>query len=80
MENAQHEREKQYSLENKIEFLKEKLAVYERAQSLLKQKLSRLFPALHESHHKVMNSRKKSIELSKLCLTIGRQVKGPTYE
>ncbi|XP_055624853.1 uncharacterized protein LOC129767721 [Toxorhynchites rutilus septentrionalis] len=80
VENAQHEREKQYGLENKIDFLKEKLSVYERALSLLKQKLGRLFPALHESHNKVMTSRKRSIELSKMCLAIGRQVKGPSYD
>ncbi|XP_053683459.1 uncharacterized protein LOC128733717 [Sabethes cyaneus] len=80
VENAQHERQKQYDLENKVAFLKEKLMVLESALALHKGRIELIFPALQQSHSKVMSSRKKSIELNKLCLEIGRSVKGPDYE
>ncbi|XP_055531610.1 uncharacterized protein LOC129722293 [Wyeomyia smithii] len=79
VENAQHERQKQYDLENKVAFLKEKLTVLERALALHKGRIELIFPALQQSHTNVMNSRKKSIELNNLCLEIGRAVKGPDY-
>lgn len=79
VENAQHERQKQYDLENKVAFLKEKLMVLERALSLHKNRLDDIFPALQESHTKVMASRKRSIELNNICLAIGRETQGQIY-
>lgn len=79
MEHAQQERQKQYDLENKVAFLKDKLAVLERALSLHKNRLDGIFPELQESHTKVMSSRKRSIELNNLCLSIGREIHGSRY-
>lgn len=79
VEHAQKERQKQYDLENKVGFLKDKLAVLERALCLHKKRLDEIFPELQESHTKVMSSRKRSIELNNLCLSIGREVHGPRY-
>ncbi|XP_058838401.1 uncharacterized protein LOC131694057 isoform X1 [Topomyia yanbarensis] len=79
VENAKQERQKQYDLENKVAFLKEKLAVLERGLALHKGRIAQIFPALQQSHSKVMHSRKKSMELNSLCLEIGRMVKGQSY-
>lgn len=79
VENAQQERQKQYDLENKVAFLKEKLMVLERALSLHKKRLDDIFPALQESHTKVMASRKRSIELNNICLSVGRETQGQSY-
>lgn len=79
VENAQKERQKQYDLENKVAFLKEKLMVLERALSLHKRRLDDIFPALQESHTKVMASRKRSIELNNICLSVGREIQGQSY-
>lgn len=79
VEHAQNERQKQYDLENKVAFLKDKLAILERALSVHKKKLDGIFPALQESHAKVMSSRKRSIELNNLCLSIGREIHGSGY-
>lgn len=79
VENAQYERQKQYDLENKVAFLREKLTVLERALVVHKQRCTTIFPTLQESHTRVMASRKKSIELNNLCQAIGREVLGPSY-
>lgn len=79
VEHAQKERQKQYDLENKVAFLKEKLMVLEQALSLHKKRLDDIFPALQESHTKVMASRKRSIELNNICLAAGREVHGQSY-
>lgn len=79
VENAQAERQRQYDLENKVAFLREKLAVLERALTLHKKRLNVIFPELQESHAKVMSSRQRSIELNNLCIAIGREVQGSGY-
>lgn len=79
VENAQYERQKQYDLENKVAFLREKLAVLERALTVHKHRIVSIFPTLQESHTRVMASRKKSIELNNLCQAIGREVQGKSY-
>ncbi|XP_055594085.1 uncharacterized protein LOC129745185 [Uranotaenia lowii] len=76
---AQGERQKQYDLENKVDFLKEKLQILERALDFHRRRMSEIFPALHQSHTAVMASRKRSIELNNLCEAIGREVKGESY-
>lgn len=79
VENAQYERQKQYDLENKVAFLREKLTVLERALAVHKLRCTKIFPTLQESHTRVMASRKKSIELNNLCQAIGREVQGKSY-
>lgn len=79
VEHAQAERQKQYDLENKVAFLKDKLTVLERALSVHKKRLDVIFPELQESHTKVMSSRKRSIELNNLCMSIGREIYGSHY-
>lgn len=79
VENAQYERQKQYDLENKVAFLREKLTVLERALAVHKHRCTTIFPTLQESHTRVMASRKKSIELNNLCQAIGREVLGKEY-
>uniref|UniRef100_A0A1Q3FDM2 C3H1-type domain-containing protein n=1 Tax=Culex tarsalis TaxID=7177 RepID=A0A1Q3FDM2_CULTA len=79
VENAQYQRQKQYDLENKVAFLREKLTVMERALAVHKHRIVSIFPTLQESHTRVMASRKKSIELNNLCQAIGREVQGKIY-
>ncbi|XP_058115851.1 uncharacterized protein LOC131285593 [Anopheles ziemanni] len=77
---AQHERRELFQIDSRIELLKEKLAILERAHEQQRQRSVDSFASLQESHRKVLASRKRAAELERMCFEIGQRIVGEEYQ
>uniref|UniRef100_A0A182KDN9 Zf-C3H1 domain-containing protein n=1 Tax=Anopheles christyi TaxID=43041 RepID=A0A182KDN9_9DIPT len=77
---AQQARRELYHLENRIDLLREKLALLEKVHDRQRNRTRDTFTSLHTTRKKILSSRKRSGELERMCIQIGRDVKGESYQ
>ncbi|XP_050080044.1 uncharacterized protein LOC126567788 [Anopheles maculipalpis] len=77
---AQQARRELYHLENRIDLLKEKLALLENVYEKRKHRSYDTITSLQATRKKILFSRKRSGELERMCYQIGRTIKGETYQ
>ena len=77
---AQTDREKLFNMENKLDYIKEKLAILEPLVAEQKKKVNEHFSSLQGSHKDVIRNRKLCINLDQLCNKVGKNVQGDDYE
>uniref|UniRef100_A0AAG5DMJ6 Uncharacterized protein n=2 Tax=Anopheles atroparvus TaxID=41427 RepID=A0AAG5DMJ6_ANOAO len=78
--SAQHERRELFQLDSRIELLKEKLAILERAREQQRHRSVDTFTILQASHRKIVTSRKRASELERMCNEIGQRIVGEEYQ
>uniref|UniRef100_A0A182R1B2 Putative zinc-finger domain-containing protein n=1 Tax=Anopheles farauti TaxID=69004 RepID=A0A182R1B2_9DIPT len=78
--DAQKARRELYHLESRIDLLREKLSMLERARERHRHRSFEKFTSLQVTRAKVLSSRKRSGELERMCYQIGRAIKGETYQ
>uniref|UniRef100_A0A2M4A9X5 Putative serine/threonine-protein kinase kinx n=1 Tax=Anopheles triannulatus TaxID=58253 RepID=A0A2M4A9X5_9DIPT len=76
---VQEERRNLYQLENRIELLRERLAMLERTRDQMRAQSMESFGSMQSSHRKIVADRKRSIELRKVCIDIGRVILDESY-
>ncbi|ETN58324.1 hypothetical protein AND_010088 [Anopheles darlingi] len=76
---VQEERRNLYQLENRIDLLRERLAVLERTRDQMRAQTMESFGSMQSSHRKIVADRKRSIELRKVCIDIGRVILDESY-
>ncbi|XP_050096724.1 uncharacterized protein LOC126578329 [Anopheles aquasalis] len=76
---VQEERRNLYQLENRIELLRERLAMLERTRDQMRAQSMESFGSMQSSHRKIVSDRKRSIELRKVCIDIGRVILDESY-
>ncbi|XP_052873221.1 uncharacterized protein LOC128278532 [Anopheles cruzii] len=77
---VQQERHEMFQLENRIELMREKLAALERAHDDRRKRSFESFTSVQTSHRRIVADRKRSVELARVCVTIGRLVLGDAYQ
>uniref|UniRef100_A0A182SNH7 Uncharacterized protein n=1 Tax=Anopheles maculatus TaxID=74869 RepID=A0A182SNH7_9DIPT len=77
---AQQARRELYHLENRIDLLKEKLALLENVYEKRRHRTYDTIASLQATRKKILFSRKRSGELERMCYQIGRTIKGETYQ
>uniref|UniRef100_A0A182FUR7 Zf-C3H1 domain-containing protein n=1 Tax=Anopheles albimanus TaxID=7167 RepID=A0A182FUR7_ANOAL len=76
---VQEERRNLYQLENRIELLRERLVMLERTRDQMRAQSMESFGSMQSSHRKIVADRKRSIELRKVCIDIGRVILDESY-
>uniref|UniRef100_A0A182N2F6 Zf-C3H1 domain-containing protein n=1 Tax=Anopheles dirus TaxID=7168 RepID=A0A182N2F6_9DIPT len=77
---AQQARRELYHLESRIDLLREKLSLLERARERHRHRSLEKFTSLQVTRKKILSSRKRSGELERMCFQIGRAIRGETYQ
>nr|XP_040232603.2 uncharacterized protein LOC120955629 [Anopheles coluzzii] len=77
---AQQARRELYHLESRIDLLREKLALLERVHERQRVRTRDTLANLHTTRKKILSGRKRSGELERMCIQIGRAVKGESYQ
>uniref|UniRef100_A0A182WX97 Zf-C3H1 domain-containing protein n=1 Tax=Anopheles quadriannulatus TaxID=34691 RepID=A0A182WX97_ANOQN len=76
---AQQARRELYHLESRIDLLREKLALLEKVHERQRVRTRDTLANLHTTRKKILSGRKRSGELERMCIQIGRAVKGESY-
>ncbi|XP_058065515.1 uncharacterized protein LOC131215147 [Anopheles bellator] len=77
---VQQERQELFQLENRIELMREKLASLERIHDDRRKRSFESITNVQTSHRRIVADRKRSVELARVCVTIGRLVLGDAYQ
>uniref|UniRef100_A0A182V8Y8 Zf-C3H1 domain-containing protein n=1 Tax=Anopheles merus TaxID=30066 RepID=A0A182V8Y8_ANOME len=77
---AQQARRELYHLESRIDLLREKLALLEKVHERQRVRTRDTLANLHTTRKKILSGRKRSGELERMCIQIGRAVKGESYQ
>uniref|UniRef100_A0A182UKV0 Zf-C3H1 domain-containing protein n=1 Tax=Anopheles melas TaxID=34690 RepID=A0A182UKV0_9DIPT len=77
---AQQARRELYHIESRIDLLREKLALLEKVHERQRVRTRDTLANLHTTRKKILSGRKRSGELERMCIQIGRAVKGESYQ